>query len=238
MKIINSNYIPLPEPHRLIAAPNSIFYEQIGTLSVLQESKTERFGYKTIDHPVVRIAGLDGKDSISGGESYVISHGEGYVLYDITVGECAMLCHVDNRKLPFARFNMLITSFFIRYEWDSSDVDTIIDQIDVCKIKLEAPKKLDQNVELTFSMSHDGMTPMISSNLSNFQFYVRLGEIKDDMITLDLEKIFMEFVNLARVYIRINPNYQFHFSSPLKKLSELVKKLNNELNDYLVRNDE
>ena len=38
MKIINSHYIPLPEPHWLIVDPKASIYEQIGTLTVVEEA--------------------------------------------------------------------------------------------------------------------------------------------------------------------------------------------------------
>ena len=61
MKIINSHYIPLPDPHWLIVEPNGLIYEQIGTLTVVTE------GYKTKDgsfvdthgYPVVANATAD-----------------------------------------------------------------------------------------------------------------------------------------------------------------------------------
>ena len=42
MKIINSHYIPLPEPRWLIVTPKGEIYEQIGTLSVVEESSTKK----------------------------------------------------------------------------------------------------------------------------------------------------------------------------------------------------
>ena len=52
------------------------------------------------------------------------------------------------------------------------------------------------------------------------------------------DEIFMEYVNQARAYLKINPNYRFHFSSSLEILEPLIDKLNNELNDYLERKEE
>ncbi len=238
MKVISTNYIPLPDPHRLIAVPNGYFYEQIGTLSVLVESESGFYGYESHDHPVVRIAWQDGIDTISGEKTEVITNGEGEVLHDFVLGECFMLCPVDHRVLSFGKFNMLVTVTFSRYECDSSDLDRMLDQIDGSKIKLLAPEEVDQNVELTFSLCTDGKTFMISSSLSNFQFQVRIDEMKDGMVVFESDKVLLEFVNQARVYLRINPRYQFHFSSPLKELSMMVEILNNELNNYLVRDNE
>ena len=48
----------------------------------------------------------------------------------------------------------------------------------------------------------------------------------------------MEYVNQARAYLKINPNYRFHFSSSLEILEPLVERLNTELNDYLERKEE
>ncbi|MCR5366196.1 MAG: hypothetical protein K6E67_08670 [Prevotella sp.] len=237
MKIISSNYIPLPEPHRLIAVPDSYFYEQIGTLSVLVESESGYYGYETHDHPVVRMAWQDGIDTITGEQSEAIAGGEAEVIDNYELRDCFMLCPADHRELSFGKFNMLVTITFTKYECDSSDLDNILNQIGGSRIKLLAPEELDQNVELTFSLCTDDKTPMISSRLSNFQFQVRLDEVKDGKVALESDKVLMEFVNQARVYLRINPGYQFHFSSPLKELAEMVDILNRELNDYLVRDN-
>jgi hypothetical protein len=52
------------------------------------------------------------------------------------------------------------------------------------------------------------------------------------------DEIFMEYVNQARAYLKINPKYRFHFSSALEILKPLIERLNNELNDYLERKEE
>lgn len=40
MKIINSHYIPLPEPRWLIMTPKGSIYEQLGTLTVVEDVAT------------------------------------------------------------------------------------------------------------------------------------------------------------------------------------------------------
>ena len=60
MKIINSHYIPLPEPRWLIMDPRGDIYEQVGTLTVVEDASTKKEGYaiKTHSHPVVTFADL------------------------------------------------------------------------------------------------------------------------------------------------------------------------------------
>ena len=45
MKIINSHYIPLPEPRWLIMTPQGDIYEQVGTLTVVEDASTKKEGY-------------------------------------------------------------------------------------------------------------------------------------------------------------------------------------------------
>ena len=61
MKIINSHYIPMPEPRWLIITPIGEIYDQIGTLSVVEEApgKKGKYGIKTHNHPVVVSADKD-----------------------------------------------------------------------------------------------------------------------------------------------------------------------------------
>ena len=58
MKIINSHYIPLPEPRWLIMTPQGDIYEQVGTLTVVEDASTKKGEYaiKTYSHPVVGFA--------------------------------------------------------------------------------------------------------------------------------------------------------------------------------------
>ena len=59
-----------------------------------------------------------------------------------------------------------------------------------------------------------------------------------DGIQIEYDKILMEFVNQARIYLTINPKYKFHFSTSIDVLEEVVDKLNNELENYLDRKEE
>ena len=45
MKIINSHYIPLPEPRWLIMTPQGDIYEQVGTLTVVEDASTKKGEY-------------------------------------------------------------------------------------------------------------------------------------------------------------------------------------------------
>jgi hypothetical protein len=61
MKIINSHYIPLPEPRWLIVDPVGTIYDQIGTLTVVEDSSKEKgkFGITTHSYPVVGHTAID-----------------------------------------------------------------------------------------------------------------------------------------------------------------------------------
>ena len=53
MKIINSHYIPLPEPRWLIVDPKGTIYEQLGTMTIVADASKEKGegGIKTYAHP-------------------------------------------------------------------------------------------------------------------------------------------------------------------------------------------
>ena len=55
MKIINSHYIPLPEPRWLIVDSKGTIYEQLGTMTIVADASKEKGegGIKTYAHPVV-----------------------------------------------------------------------------------------------------------------------------------------------------------------------------------------
>ena len=42
MKIINSHYIPLPEPRWLIVDPKGTIYEQLGTMTIVADASKEK----------------------------------------------------------------------------------------------------------------------------------------------------------------------------------------------------
>ena len=53
MKIINSHYIPLPEPRWLIVDAMGSIHEQIGTLTVVEGERKDGYGIVTHSYPVV-----------------------------------------------------------------------------------------------------------------------------------------------------------------------------------------
>ena len=61
MKIINSHYIPLPEPRWLIVDPKGSIYEQLGTMTIVADATKEKgeAGITTYAHPVVAHTAFD-----------------------------------------------------------------------------------------------------------------------------------------------------------------------------------
>ncbi len=241
MKVIHSHYIPLPEPHNLIATPDCKVYKQIGSMAVVMESEEAKYGYETRVHPVVIIAMRDEEFVDTDGHkkvAYSIAPAEGDVLYDYVLDDCFLLCPADKRELNYLKFNMLAMKFMTFVDNEAFDLSDVIEAMEITSVKLDFPKDNNQEVVLTMESSDDLKDIYITSSLNGLYFLVLFGELKDHQIECDLDVLQMEFVNQARAYLKINPNYQFHFSSPLKELKEIVDKLNNELNDYLVRDDE
>ncbi len=241
MKVIDSHYIPLPEPHNLIATPDCKVYKQIGSLAVVVESEKAKYGYETRVHPVVVIAMEEGEVEGANGrtkKAFSIAPAEGDVLYNYVLDDCFLLCPADKRELHYLKFNMLAMQFMTFKDNEAFDLSDVIEALDITSVKLDFPKENNQEIVLSMQGAENSNDVYIMSSLNGLYFLVLFGEMKEREIECKPQVILMEFVNQARAYLKINPNYQFHFSSPLKELAEIVDKLNKELNDYLVRKDE
>ena len=245
MKIINSHYIPLPEPRWLIADPYGKIYEHLGTLTVIEQDpdiKKGEYGIITHQHPVVAFAETgyveDAGDKINYVASLTIPNG--HVLDDIDLKECTQICLSKSRILPYIKFNILAYKYLVSEPVEDFDLDDLVDSLKSCSIKLLFPKEGLQEIDLTtINGECDGM---IVSDMTQLFFAVPFMAVlhkEGDKIVCEIEdeKILMEFVNQARAYLHINPKYRFHFRTSLEVLNEIVEKLNNELNDYLERKE-
>ena len=91
MKIINSHYIPLPEPRWLIVDPKGAIYEQLGTLTVVEEAPKEKgkYGIITHSHPVVAFADIgyteDDGDRINIMTSLTIADGRCWMMWFLKI---------------------------------------------------------------------------------------------------------------------------------------------------------
>ena len=245
MKIINSHYIPLPEPRWLIADPSGRIYEHLGTLAVIEEDSNAKKGQYSIvthQHPVVAFADTgfveDAGDRVNIMSTLTIPNG--VVLNNVLLEECTQICLAKHRKLSYHQFNILAMKFMTGEFFEDFSLDEFIEELKTCGIKLSFPKDELQEIDLTL---FDGKSiGMIISDPSQMFFAVPFWaslykEGKQLVYETEDEKILMEFVNQARAYLKLNPQYRFHFNSSLDVLSEMVDKLNNELNDYLERKE-
>ena len=64
------------------------------------------------------------------------------------------------------------------------------------------------------------------------------GYRENNKVQPNWDEIFLEFVNQARAYLEINSKYRFHFKSSVEMFNPLIERLNNELNDYLEREED
>ena len=88
-------------------------------------------------------------------------------------------------------------------------------------------------------MSGSAGVVLIESDLSGLYFVAPIGKpTKELTVMVDSDKILMEFVNQARVYLKINPKYRFHFTTANEKLKDVVDEINNHLEDYLERKED
>ena len=79
----------------------------------------------------------------------------------------------------------------------------------------------------------------MESDLGGLYFAVPLGKpVNGKKVEIDSKKVLLEIVNQARAYLKINPNYQFHFKTAVESIQDVIDEVNNELNDYLERKEE
>ena len=239
MKIINSHYIPLPEPRWLIVDPIGTIYEQIGSLTVVEDSsKKGKFGITTHSYTVVSQSSIDSAEEAE--DEFLIQTSlaiaDGRVLDDVEVKDCTQLCFSGHRVLNYLRFNGLTFKFQAGKDFEEFSLENFIDDLKSYAIKLIFPKEELQEITLT---TYDGYEEgngvgMIISDLTEILFMVPFWAYADKKgVHIKWDEIFMEFVNQARAYLKINPKYHFHFKSSVDMLNPLTDKLNKELNDYL-----
>lgn len=241
MKIINSHYIPLPEPRWLIMTPKGDIYEQVGTLTVVEDVSTrkEKYAIKTYSHPVVIFA--DEMNTEEDGDKVnfmsTITPADGDVLDDVLLKDCTRLCPSKHRMLTFIQFNTIVVKLVTKLDEDI-DLDTLIEDMKFCAIKFVFPEQELHELDLT-TMNYDGNVYVISDGECSPQFIMPVYAYMDKQgVHIDYDKIFMEFVNQSRAYLKINRNFHFHFNTSSKEWEPLVERLNNELNDYLERKKE
>ena len=242
MKIINSHYIPLPEPRWLIMDPQGDIYEQVGTLTVVEDVSTKKEGYgiKTHSHPVVVFADKMNKEEDGDRVNYMstITIADGMVLDDVLLEDCTRLCPSKQRIITFMQFNTLVVKLMTRPYAEDIDLDTLIEDMKFCAIKFIFPEQELYELNLT-TMDYDGNVYVISDGECSPQFIMPVYAYMDKQgVHIDYDKIFMEFVNQARAYLKISRKFRFHFNTPREEWQQLVERLNNELNDYLERKEE
>ena len=244
MKIINSHYIPLPAPYWLIVTPEGSIYEQIGTMSVVEDASTneDEYGIKTHNHPVVSHTSIDMPEKQAGRLRFfsMLTPANGDVLDKWQLEDCTPLCLSGCRSLNYLRFNVLFFKLTTTH-YEDFYLDDFIDEMKFYFIKLIFPEKELHEIHITnfHDENHPEYGSFLINDLTELLFLVPFWADKDEEgIHIKWDEIFMEYVNQARTYLKINPKYRFHFSSSLEILKPLVERLNNELNDYLERKEE
>ena len=244
MKIINSHYIPLPEPRWLIVDPKGTIYEQLGTMTIVADASKEKGegGIKTYAHPVVAHTAFDTPEDKGDTMQFytLLTPANGKVLDDVLLEDCTPMCLSGHRSLTYLRFNALFLRL-TRTHYEDFYLEDFIEDLKFYAIKLIFPEKELQEIHITtFSeKEHPENGGFLINDLTEILFLVPFWAYADkNGVHIRWDEIFMEYVNQARAYLKINPNYRFHFSSALEILEPLVERLNNELNDYLERKEE
>ena len=238
MKIINSHYIPMPEPRWLIVTPEGEIYEQLGTLSVVGESSTKKskYGITTHNHPVVAFAVTgyieETEDSINVSDTITIANG--FVLDDVLTDDCSRLCLENHRAVSLVKYNLLALKLLRDNGYENFKMEKLQETFKSCSIKVRFPEEEMHDIELTLSSDED--LGLLFSDMSDLFFAVPCWAYADkDGVHIEDDKILMEFVNQARTYLKINHKYRFHFHTSIEALQPLIDKINNELEDYLDR---
>jgi hypothetical protein len=129
MKIINSHYIPLPEPRWLIMTPQGDIYEQVGTLTVVEDASTKKGEYaiKTYSHPVVGFAERMNTEEDGDKVNYMstITTADGDVLDDVLLKDCTRLCPSKHRVLTFIQFNTIVVKLMTRPNAEDIDLEDL-----------------------------------------------------------------------------------------------------------------
>ena len=244
MKIINSHYIPLPEPRWLIVDPEAQIYEQIGTLTVIEEAPKDKdqYGIVTHSHPVVASSNCEKIEDKGENIEYFgsLTTAGGEVLDDVDIKDCTQLCPSNRRTLVGLMFNVIVFKFVTGNFFENFYMEDFLEDLKFAGVKLILPEADQQEIKLTtYEGNKNGNgIGMIMSDMSGIFFITPFWDTADKHgVHPEWDEIFMEMVNQARAYLTIKPNYKFHFSSSTDSLQPLVEKLNAELNDYLERKE-
>ena len=246
MKIINSHYIPLPEPHNVIMGlDEDEIAEQIGVLSVVEEDPDPDGGYGIIthEHPVVRTLGQNAvvsEDKENINFMVTVETAEGKVWYHLENKDCLVVCPAQRRKIPSFQLNLLMMSQMMH---TGADYDPLgmLHRLKENGIEVEWDEKSKENhQEIVLSNMEIGGKFYLQSLLLKPLFLVYFADVIDEqqIQPLDDDDIFFEFVNQARAMLEVNPHYEFHFTTLDQQMSYMADRLNKELNDYLERPDE
>ena len=160
MKIINSHYIPLPEPHWLIADTNGFIYEQLGTLTVVESASKNTDGCSIVTHsyPVIANAITDVYDESKEdglAMNCSLAPADGRVLGDTELEDCFRLCPSNHRIVPYLKFNLLAMKYLSYAGYENFDLAESIGYMQGCNIRLDFPKQNEQTVQFSLS-NYDG----------------------------------------------------------------------------------
>lgn len=246
MKIINSHYIPLAEPHNIIMGPGEDdIAEQIGVISVVEENPTADGGYgiMTHEHPVVRslrpvLITKETKESIEVFSSVAMADGD--VWYYADRKDCMTICPVNHRRILSFKLNSLMMGRMLSTgcDYDPMGMINIFKEFGIEVVWPEEAKQNHQEIILSNMRIGDKM--YLNSLMTQPLFLVYFADIKKEkrMRLIDDDDIFFEFVNQARAMLELNPHFDFHFTTIDNQMEYMAERLNKELNDYLERPNE
>lgn len=246
MRIINSHYIPLPAPYRLIMSSKSDeIAVQIGVLSVVEEQPSSDGGYGIVthEHPVVKSVGHTAyisEEDESLETFYSLSKADGSVWSDEEVGDCIMLCSADKRSINLLLFNLLLSSSLASKHGDYDPIG-LLRRLKEYGISLELTENAKRDrQEIVLVPIEVGRKMYLKSYEAQLPFAVAFADCVGEgmMKPYDMNEVFFEFVNQARMLLTFNRNYDFKFMVLDHRQDDLTERLNTELNNYLEREDE
>ena len=176
MKIINSHYIPLPEPRWLIVDPKGTIYEQLGTMVAhtafdTPEDKGDTMQFYTLLTPA-----------------------NGKVLDDVLLEDCTPLCLSGHRSLTYLRFNALFFRL-THTHYEDFYLEDFIEDLKFYAIKLLFPEKELQEIHITtFSeKEHPENGGFLINDLTEILFLVPFWAYADKKgVHIKWDEIFMD----------------------------------------------
>ena len=216
MKIINSHYIPLPEPRWLIMDPRGDIYVQVGTLTVVEDASTKKEGYaiKTHSHPVVRNFGTP----------------SGTVWNKAELRDCDILCREDNPQISLRKFRQILSrypeSYENVYEGKGESINPIWKKdLEDIGIKIAWPIGEDglehfKEFEVRLEVKPDKHSPYLCTDRwSEFFFYIEAD---------DLDELKALLINRRDWYYYVFKEHQFaiRFTCDDERYERLIKEVN------------